>query len=1000
LSYQWYRSASNSGSGASAISGATASVLPAGKIDVSAAGTTWYYVVVTNTNNARTGNKTAAVSSALAAITVLGAQTPELTAHPQSAVYEQGAEPAPLTVTAQVSDGGTLSYQWYRNTEYSSAGGNLLAEATDSSYTPNTGGAGTTYYYVVVTNTKGGSSAQAASAPAAITVNNPSGAAYPVILVHPQGAAYYLGDTAAPLTVEAESTDGGTLSYQWYRKTEYSSAGGNLLAEATDSSYTPYTGVAGTTFYYYVVVTNTKGGSSAQAVSAPAAITVNSPSGAAYPVILVHPQGAAYYLDDTAAPLTVTAQVTDGGTLSYQWYRNTEYSSAGGNLLAEATDSSYTPYTGVAGTTYYYYVVVTNTKGDSSAQAVSAPAAITVLGAQTPVITAHPLSASYYRNETAAPLTVTAEVSDGGTLSYQWYGNEGTMYPAAQTASFTPSTAAAGTFSYCVVVTNTKGTGEGSTASVQSALALITVKELDSPIILEQPRSARYTQDADPVTQLSVTASPPASGGTLSFQWYRSTVNSSAGGTPLGSASDYAASVDGYPNARTAYYTPPVHTAGTFYYYAVVTCANLGQTTTAVSAAVMIIVDESVTLLSGAAEVTGINAGATQVTFTLTSTNTGVWKVYDTAEGGAVSASVSASFNTGTKVLTLTSSSAISPKTYWVSVTEAGKSESARLALWEEPDSGADAMSLAARFNIPGNALPSGAADKVSAVFNLLHGHIAAAGASGPDTTVPGIALGDWVDLPSLTVAEYGAIGGGIDITSNTAINGGANGYLLRLIVVGNNSFHSGKGRYGWYNVTANDSTPHLVFQFQNIPGIARMNPTNNTAGGYASCMMRSYLKSHFLAGLTGAGVPDAVLFAPTRYVANGSMTGDYYSGSYTIIATAADEIMDKVWLPTEREMFGASGIDWTGMYSGIIGFETQENQARFEYYNDFASDMVARRTKYTSGGGDYQYWEASPGISTAALSTGSFCVILGYGYAGGSNPGTEVGVAPAFCVK
>jgi hypothetical protein len=216
---------------------------------------------------------------------------------------------------------------------------------------------------------------------------------------------------------------------------------------------------------------------------------------------------------------------------------------------------------------------------------------------------------------------------------------------------------------------------------------------------------------------------------------------------------------------------------------------------------------------------------------------------------------------------------------------------------------------------------------------------------------------------------------------------------------VGNNSFHSGKGRYGYYNVTANDGTPHLVFQFQNIPGIARMNPTNNTAGGYASCAMRSYLTSHFLAGLTGAGVPDAVLFAPTRYVANGSMTGDYY-GTYTILATDADAITDKVWLPTEREMFGSSGIDWTGMYSGIIGFETQVNQARFEYYNDFASDMATRRTKYTSGGSAYRYWEASPGIATTSLSYGSFCNIMEDGQGGGSSPAYDAGVAPAFCVK
>ncbi|MDR1666888.1 MAG: T9SS type A sorting domain-containing protein, partial [Bacteroidales bacterium] len=103
------------------------------------------------------------------------AQTPAITAHPQPATYAAGATATALTVTASVSDGGTLSYQWYRNTTDSNTDGTPITGATDVAYTPPTATAGTTYYYVVVTNTNnsvsGTQTATAASNTAAVTVN-------------------------------------------------------------------------------------------------------------------------------------------------------------------------------------------------------------------------------------------------------------------------------------------------------------------------------------------------------------------------------------------------------------------------------------------------------------------------------------------------------------------------------------------------------------------------------------------------------------------------------------------------------------------------------------------------------------------------------------------------------------------------------------------------------------------------------------------------------------
>lgn len=83
---------------------------------------------------------------------LVDAETPNITTHPQGGTYTVGADAA-LSVAASVSDGGTLSYQWYSNTTDSTTGGSEISGATSSSYTPPTSAAGTTWYYCVVINT-------------------------------------------------------------------------------------------------------------------------------------------------------------------------------------------------------------------------------------------------------------------------------------------------------------------------------------------------------------------------------------------------------------------------------------------------------------------------------------------------------------------------------------------------------------------------------------------------------------------------------------------------------------------------------------------------------------------------------------------------------------------------------------------------------------------------------------------------------------------------------
>jgi len=78
---------------------------------------------------------------------------PVIVSHPKGAVYPIGAPAEAMRVTATVSNGGKLSYQWYSNDTNSNDDGEIIQGATGTEYTPPTDRKGVTYYYVVVTNT-------------------------------------------------------------------------------------------------------------------------------------------------------------------------------------------------------------------------------------------------------------------------------------------------------------------------------------------------------------------------------------------------------------------------------------------------------------------------------------------------------------------------------------------------------------------------------------------------------------------------------------------------------------------------------------------------------------------------------------------------------------------------------------------------------------------------------------------------------------------------------
>ena len=253
LSYQWYRSEDGSAESGTALDGATENTYHP---STDAAGTVYYYCVVTNTNEQVNGEKTAQAVSEAVQVTVQQpvsevekAQKPQVEGPVGGTFYESDA--FVLKVKASVSDGGMLTYQWYRNKE-------KIEGATKAEYIPPVG---TAYYYCVVININ----QQATLEKTAYTVSNavevtvkegdrPKSAAKPEVSGPSGGGTYYKGQSPR-LEVEAQASDGGTLTYQWYRSSD-GSGKGTPIEDAAGAAYLPSTKDTGTV-YYYCMVSNT-----------------------------------------------------------------------------------------------------------------------------------------------------------------------------------------------------------------------------------------------------------------------------------------------------------------------------------------------------------------------------------------------------------------------------------------------------------------------------------------------------------------------------------------------------------------------------------------------------------------------------------------------------------------------------------------------------------------------------------------------------------------------
>ena len=528
-----------------------------------------YYCEVTSTitDNGDSGTKSAKAKTESATLEAkaINAQKPVIQQMPVNISAEYGIQFS-LCVTAHSTDGGELSYQWYKDSK-------KIEGATNASYRETLSSKTLGEYYCEVTNTildngDGGVKTAKETTNTAIVSKNAVNANAPVIVQNPVDVSAAVGKSFT-FTVAAYSVDKGNLTYQWYKDDV-------AIDGATKSSYTAIVS-ASSAGLYYCKVTNTitdnaDGGKKSSSIETERKKLSLVKIDAKKPVILMQPESIATAFGNDFS-FTVIADSPDEGTLTYQWYKTSDEDDDE-VLIPQATANKYAEVMS-ANTAGSYYCIVTNIiedNGDGGKKSESVTTATVTLAknmvnALTPVITTQPVD-SMVSVPGVKVLSVGACTFDDGTLSYQWYTveegeEEGVAIEGATQERYKVCANDQGKNGYYCIVTNTladNGDGGNKTESVKSSTAWVNAvydgDSISAPDFTVQPVSmniAPYNQSIE----LSCTAE--AAEGTVFYRWYQSTDGTTNTGTPITSA-------------NTAKFESPVYTEkGIYYYYCVAT---------------------------------------------------------------------------------------------------------------------------------------------------------------------------------------------------------------------------------------------------------------------------------------------------------------------------------------------------------------------------------------------------------------------------------------------
>ncbi len=357
-------------------------------------------------------------------------------------------------------------------------GGTSVASITSFTSTQITAviGAGTTGFVTVTT-----ASGTATSDPTVFTVNTPSVAPTSIT-----GTTTICNGDSTTLTL-AGGTAGTGATTQWFS----GSCGGTLLGTGNSISVSP-----ATTTTYFVRYTGTCNTTTCASV----VVTVNDVH-----AITLQPAISQTTCTDSSVSFSVN---TSGSVLGYQWYNDATLLVDGGNISGANTATLTLNPVALSDASSNYYCIVSG----SCALPITSNSAELLVNEKV-TITNQPQPTQTFCTGATATFSV---VATGTGLSYQWYNG---LVPLADGGNISGATAATLTLASlslsdasnqynCVV------SGTSPCAALTSNNAALVVNE--SALITIQP-TATQTICAGSFADFSLTAT----GGGLSYQWYK-----------------------------------------------------------------------------------------------------------------------------------------------------------------------------------------------------------------------------------------------------------------------------------------------------------------------------------------------------------------------------------------------------------------------------------------------------------------------------------------------
>lgn len=418
------------------------------------------------------------------------AEIPKITKNLENISYLLSSETpiTDLSVSAVVNDGGTLSYQWYENTSDSTEGGQPIEGATDPTFTPLTDEIGPSYYYCVVTNTLETVAGTRTTSVNSLISRVDIIESEKTITFDPNGEGAYIMDVSGD---KLTTVNGKIIRAKKAWRDDYTFIGWFTEKEGGEELDLETVHYQDTTYYAHWEYT-------------PEIIDAQKPYVQSNFKPVTANRG-----DEPGEPFEVSAEVNDGGILSYQWYVNTADSTEGGTPVEGATEKTYQAPTDKVGT-FYYYCVVTNTNlsvtGEKTAEAFSETVKVTIF---------------------PGFVNITLDGNGGNVEFENIYTNVNGNLP------YLPSANRDG---YMLSGWSTKKDGSELVTTDTVFLDPVTLyavwsEDIIAPVITSQPEDVETKVYEKFYIMFNVDFGIQTSGYDVSFQWFVNTEDSNQGGT-------------------------------------------------------------------------------------------------------------------------------------------------------------------------------------------------------------------------------------------------------------------------------------------------------------------------------------------------------------------------------------------------------------------------------------------------------------------------------------